>query len=75
MLDLKMTWTGRTPLVVHNDQLANPLGSYTKAIKAISSKRAKTEDDHLEMSRIEWEGGLYIDPELGPFLPTTYPTA
>lgn len=70
-----MTFEGRTPLVIHNVRLANPLDPYTKAIKAISAKRSKTEDDHLEMLRIEWEGGLYFDKEIGPYMPISYPTA
>lgn len=75
MQDLDVKFTGRTPLVVHNIRLANPLDPYAKAIKAISSKRSKTEDDHLEMLRVEWEGGLYFDEELGPYVPVSYPTA
>lgn len=72
---LSVTFTGRTPLVVHNIRLANPLDPYTKAIKQITSKRRRTEEDHLEMLRLEWEGGLYFDDDLGPYLPVSYPTA
>lgn len=70
-----VTFTGRTPLVVHNIRLANPLDPYAKAMKAITSKRTKTEDDLLELLRIEWEGGLYFDADLGPYLPISYPMA
>lgn len=70
-----VTFSGRTPLVVHNIRLANPLDAYAKALKAITSKRTKTEDDLLELLRIEWEGGLYFDTEIGPYLPISYPMA
>lgn len=74
MQDYTVTFEGRMPLVVHNIRLSNPLDEYTKAIKAITSKRKKTEDDILGMVQKEWEGGLYWAPELGPYLPVTYPT-
>jgi hypothetical protein len=75
METLSVTFSGRTPLVVHNIRLANPLDAYAKALKAITSKRSKTEDDHLELLRIEWEGGLYFDEKHGPYLPISYPMA
>lgn len=75
MQDLDVTFTGRTPLIVHNVRLANPLDPYTRALKAITGKRGKTEDDHAELVRLEWEGGLYIDEDLGPYLPSRYPVA
>lgn len=46
-------------LVVHNERLADPLDSITRAIGAISKKRAKTISDHEEIARLEWFGGLY----------------
>lgn len=75
MQDLEVTFTGRTPLVIHNVRLANPLDAYAKAMKAITAKRGKTEDDLAELVRLEWEGGLYWDETLGPYLPARYPMA
>lgn len=46
-------------LVVHNERLADPLDSITRAIGGISKKRAKTVADHEEIARLEWYGGLY----------------
>lgn len=45
---------------MHNDRTADPLDDYTKAIKAISKKRTKTEEDYLEMARLEFLAGLYL---------------
>lgn len=60
---------GTTPLLLHNIRLANPLDPIAKAMKSISGKRTKTEDDHVQLARLEFEGGLYLDPQLGPYLP------
>jgi hypothetical protein len=60
---------GTAPLITHNIRLANPLDPIAKAMKVISGKRKKTEDDLLQLARLEFEGGLYLDPDVGPFLP------
>jgi hypothetical protein len=46
-------------LVMHNERLADPLDTMTRAIAAVSKKRAKTITDHEEISRLEFFGGLY----------------
>lgn len=51
---------GVVPLLMHNGQLANPTNFYSRAMKEISSKRAKTTADYEEMARLEWMGGLYL---------------
>lgn len=63
------TIRGTTPMMMHNERLANPFDDLTKAIKAISGKRKKTEDDLIEMSRIEWLGGLYFNDDDGVHMP------
>ncbi|HEX6827140.1 MAG TPA: hypothetical protein VF077_12555 [Nitrospiraceae bacterium] len=55
------TLTGVVPIMMHSGQLADPLNRWSKAIKAISGKRMKTEADHEEMARLEWFGSLYLD--------------
>lgn len=68
-MQVRLTISGTTSLLMHNARLSDPLDSVTKRLKAVSSKRTKTEDDHEEMSRIEFEGGLYMDPDVGPYIP------
>ena len=51
---------GATPLLCHNGLLADPVNPIVRMIKPISGKRDKTESDYLEMSRLEWHGGLYL---------------
>ncbi len=59
--ELECTLTGTEAQLMHNGQLCDPLNPYAKSIKLISSKRKKTDDDFEEMSRKEWEAGLYLD--------------
>lgn len=68
-MKVRMTATGTRPLIVHNVQLASPLNAYAKRLKALNSKRVKTEEDRLDIARVEFEGSLYYDDTLGPYLP------
>lgn len=52
---------GRTPLLQHNIQLANPDNPWAKKISAVTAKRKKTEEDRQEISRLEFQGSLYVD--------------
>lgn len=54
----------------HNQQLANPLNKFTKALKKVSAKKAKTDVDHMEMAKIEFLGSLYVDEEEHPIMPS-----
>lgn len=65
----RLTGTGTRPLLLHNVQLASPLNRYAKRLKALNSKRTKTDEDRLEVARVEFEGSLYFDPEVGPYVP------
>lgn len=68
-MKIRVTMTGTSPLLMHSDRLSDPLNPYSKALKAFSSKRTKTDDDHAQMARVEWEGGAYHDPTIGPYIP------
>lgn len=65
----RITLTGTAPMLMHNGRLANPLDPSTQALKALTSKRKKTDDDLLDIARAEFLGGLYIDPDVGPYVP------
>ena len=60
---------GVSPLLMHNGQTKNPLNKYAKAIKEISGKRKKTDDDFMKMSDIELEAGLYYDTDGKIYIP------
>lgn len=60
---------GVAPLLLHNAQLADPLNPLTRAIKAITGKRKKTDADLEELARLEFHGGLYLDAKGRPAVP------
>jgi hypothetical protein len=66
----KVTIEGVRPLLMHNGRLANPMDPMAKALKAITSRKGKSDDDHADMARAEFEGGMYYDKKLGPYIPT-----
>jgi hypothetical protein len=68
-MKLKIEVTGAAPLLMHNNTLADALSDPAKQLKKISAKRTKTDEDHIAMRRIEFEAGLYIHPEAGPYMP------
>lgn len=68
-MDFTITVTGTAPLLMHSARLANPLDPAAKALKRVTGKRNKTDDDHEELARLEHAGSLYIDPDIGPFIP------
>jgi hypothetical protein len=69
-MDFRITLEGTGPLLMHNARLSNPLDPASKAIKKVSGKRNKTEDDHAEMAHLEFIGSLYYDKDAGPYIPS-----
>ena len=65
---MKFRLTGDCPMLMHNGQLANPLSASSKALKRVTSKRAKTDADHERMAELEYHGSLYLTDD-GPVLP------
>lgn len=65
----RISLKGRSPLVLHNNQCVDPLHPLTKEIKSITGKRKKVDADHLELRRLEFIAGLYINQDLGPYIP------
>lgn len=70
MINFRITITGTAELLMHNSRLANPLDPATKALKKATGKRTKTDDDHEEIARLEHAGSLYLDPDVGPYIPS-----
>lgn len=68
-MKVRITATGTRPLLMHNVQMASPLNRYAKELKRLNSKRVKTDEDRLGIAHIEWQGSLYFDPEIGPYVP------
>lgn len=60
---------GTSPLMMHNGRLVNPLDDIVKEMRKITSKTKKTEEDHDQLARLEFIGGLYYDSKIGPYIP------
>lgn len=69
MKNLKVTWKGTSPLIMHSCQCVNPLHPISKELKKYTSKRTKTEEDLIKISDLEWEAGAYWKEGLGLYIP------
>jgi hypothetical protein len=69
LIDFRITLTGTAPLIMHSNRLSDPLHPATKEYRKITGKRQKTEDDHLEIARMEHAASIYFDPDVGPYIP------
>lgn len=72
---VKFIATGTRPLLMHNVQLASPMNPFAKKLAQLnrakpSSKR--TDEDRMDIAAVEWEGGLYYDAVVGPYVPATW---
>ncbi len=50
---------GTSPLLMHNPRMVDPEFEINRQIKALTSKRKKTDDDLQAIQKLEWYGGLY----------------
>lgn len=67
---MTLTLTGTCPLIIHNEQSADPDNYYARLAKPLNAKKTnKTEEDRKEIDRLSYLAALYIDDELGPYLP------
>jgi hypothetical protein len=62
---------GATRQVWHNAQMADRSCHYVVEMQKILAKTAKkrTEEDNKRLEDLEWEGGLYLNPEFRPVVP------
>ena len=82
MARIRVTFDGATsangsPLLMHNERLADPIDPYTRYLAELTKKRQKTERDHEEIGRREFIGAGYwmVDTgptgsQSGPYIPT-----
>lgn len=74
-MNVKLVARGTRPLLMHNVRLASPMNKYAKQLSALNRAKPssrRTDEDRLEIARVEWEGGLYFDSELGPYVPASW---
>lgn len=60
MKKIKLQIEGTQPLMLNNNQVVNPFNKYTKMLKPLTSKKKKTEEDMVEIYRIQFESSLYM---------------
>lgn len=46
--------------MLNNNQVVNPFNKYTKMLKPLTSKKKKTEEDMVEIYRLQFESSLYM---------------
>jgi hypothetical protein len=63
------TLTGVVPLLLHNGQLADPLNPATRALKEVTSRKKKTDEDTAEIRHLEWLGSMYLTESRKPCMP------
>jgi len=69
MKNLKVTWKGVSPLIMHSCKCVNPLHPVSRELKKYTSKRNKTEEDLLKIADLEWESGAYWQDGIGLYIP------
>jgi hypothetical protein len=67
--EISVTLIGVAPLIMHNGQTCDPMNKFARAIKEISGKRKKTDEDYAEMGRLEWIAGLYVNEDSKLIIP------
>lgn len=60
IMQIKIDLEGVTPILMHNERLANPLEPIVKEIKRFTGKKTKTDDDWENIRHLEWTGSLYL---------------
>jgi hypothetical protein len=72
MKTFKVTISGPA-MIQHNGRLANPRDPYTKALAVHTKtkcKGANKSDENLEeQARLEFQGSIYHDDDIGPYIP------
>lgn len=71
---IEFVLSGTKPLLCHNPQMVDPEFELNREIKALTSKRKKTDADLKQVERLEWYGGLYTGEIDGRFR-VTQPSA
>jgi hypothetical protein len=55
---------------MHSDRLCNPMHPLTKKLKEITKLRDKKDEHYQAMARIEFEGALYYQDDIGVYMPS-----
>jgi hypothetical protein len=64
---------GTSALLMHNPRMVDPNYEVVREMKALTSKRKKTDADLSRIELLEWFGGLYVDDDDFICQPTSKP--
>jgi hypothetical protein len=66
-MEMTVSMTGTSPLVMHNPRLSDSTYALTRAIKELTSSKDKTDEVDAQIAELEFKGGLYLN-EQGPYV-------
>lgn len=66
-----LTLTGTSALLMNSPDV-DPASDQYRAFTQLSKKRGKSIDDEARLREMEWALRIFLDDELGPFLPSRY---
>lgn len=69
MQAITLKFTGESAMLLHSDRGANPIHPDSVAHKALTSKRRKTDEDHMAIAKSEYLLGFYGGDEIA--IPST----
>lgn len=61
MQSIKFKMTGVCPLMLNCPQTVNPMNEYSKALKELTSKRSKTDEDQNEIFHLKFLASCYVN--------------
>ena len=64
-------FVGTSAMLMHSARGVDQRDPLVIELKKYTSARKKTEETIAAAQRLEWELGMYFDPKLGPYVPTT----
>lgn len=59
---------GTSPLLMNSGEFDRD-GELYRAFRLLGEKRKKSLDDEARLRELEWELGIYLDSEIGPYIP------
>lgn len=74
-MKVRISAKGNTPLLMHNVQLASPMNPYAKKLSAMTKAKTsskRTDQDRIDIAKVEFEGGLYWNEIDGPYIPAKW---
>lgn len=64
-------FVGTAPLLMNSDS-ADQEGELFRAYRNLSVKSRKSLDDEARLREMQWQLAMYLDEDLGPYIPETY---